>query len=228
MFLRLNNIYKSYLHICTHTYTQLLPFICDICWEYYFLSSCLVLPLLLKVPVLLVIWFLCCLMRPNNGWCWCPAWICSDCNKARSCLRLCASIPSLSVYMVLEFTLNSFGHLEFLWHPSMGEASSSSSWQSRSPLSVTGNASLHVGRTRMGVWAHVWTSFAVTVCLNVLMFYYPARSHCGPPPRNFSQMSLHIYFFIIGNKYQILNFIQYLSVSVEYIVWLSSKLLNNL
>lgn len=79
----------------------------------------------------------------------------------------------------------------------------------------------------MGVWAHVWASFAVMVCLNMLMFYYAVRPpHCGPPPRYFSQMTLHIYF-IIGNKYRTLNFIQYLSVSVERIIWLSSKLLNN-
>lgn len=100
--------------MCTHTYTRFPPFICDICWEYHFLSSHLVLPLLLKVQVLLVIWFHCCFMRSDDGWCWCPTWVCSDCSKARSRVRLEASIPSLGVYMVLEFTLNSLGHLEFL------------------------------------------------------------------------------------------------------------------
>lgn len=167
-------------------------------------------------------------MRSDGGWCWCPTWVCSDCSKACSRVRLEASIPSLGVYMVLEFTLNSLGHLEFLWHPSVDEASSSPSWQSSTPLSVTGDASLNVGGTWMGVWAHVWASFAVTVCLNTLMFYYAVRSpHGSPPPRYFSQMTWHIYF-IIGNKYWTLNFIQYLSVSVEHIIWLSSKLLNNL
>lgn len=100
----------------------------------------------------------CCFMRSDDGWCWCPTWVCSDCSKARSRVRLEASIPSLGVYMVLEFTLNSLGHLEFLWHPSVDEASSSRSWQSSTPLSVTEDASLNVGGTWMGVWAHVWFS----------------------------------------------------------------------